>query len=197
MTISKSLFLFILQLKVGCAPNWSLLFHLQYSKEIKMASKDKANDSKGPAQYQFAIKPEEKPGWEGFKQFLWNSETSEFLGRTASSWCKYLIQFDCENWCVVILFNISKEILTFFCEFAKKFMKWNVCLRVGDPFVHFTLHFCCPLAKKLFHEILTNFQVQNKHSNCIKLKKKWFKKYVSFQNSKALNFNFKPYQIAW
>lgn len=62
-----------------------------------MASKDKANDSKGPAQYQFAIKPEEKPGWEGFKQFLWNSETSEFLGRTASSWCKYLIQFDCEN----------------------------------------------------------------------------------------------------
>ena len=46
-----------------------------------------ANDTK-PA-YQFAIKPEEKPGWEGFKIFLWNSETSEFLGRTASSWCKY------------------------------------------------------------------------------------------------------------
>ena len=52
--------------------------------------KPAANDTKsGPAGYQFAIKPEERSGWEGFKIFLWNSETSEFLGRTASSWCKY------------------------------------------------------------------------------------------------------------
>lgn len=26
--------------------------------------------------------------WEGFKQFLWNSETSECLGRTGGSWGK-------------------------------------------------------------------------------------------------------------
>ena len=51
------------------------------------------NDIKAPAggvQYQFAIKPVEKPGWEGFKEFIWNTETSEFLGRTGISWCKYI-----------------------------------------------------------------------------------------------------------
>ncbi len=45
-------------------------------------------------EYKFAQKPEEKSGWEGFKQFLWNSETSEFLGRTGMSWCKqFLLTF--------------------------------------------------------------------------------------------------------
>jgi len=30
--------------------------------------------------------------WEGFKKFLWNSETSQCLGRTGSSWGKYIKQ---------------------------------------------------------------------------------------------------------
>ena len=50
-----------------------------------------ANDIKAPAggvQYQFAIKPDVKPGWEGFKEFIWNTDTSEFLGRTGISWRK-------------------------------------------------------------------------------------------------------------
>jgi len=39
-------------------------------------------------EYKFAQKPEVKTGWEGFSQFVWNSETSEFLGRTGMSWLK-------------------------------------------------------------------------------------------------------------
>lgn len=39
-------------------------------------------------EYKFAQKPEVKTGWEGFSQFVWNSETGEFLGRTGMSWLK-------------------------------------------------------------------------------------------------------------
>ena len=37
-------------------------------------------------QGEYYSRPKEVGKWEGFKQFLWNSETSECLGRTGGSW---------------------------------------------------------------------------------------------------------------
>lgn len=46
-----------------------------------MADKNKQGD--------FYTRPVELGKWEGFKTFLWNGETSQFCGRTGSSWGKY------------------------------------------------------------------------------------------------------------
>lgn len=35
---------------------------------------------------EFYTRPAKLGKWEGFKVFLWNSETSECLGRTGGSW---------------------------------------------------------------------------------------------------------------
>lgn len=48
-----------------------------------MADKNKQGD--------FYTRPVKMGKWEGFKTFLWNSETSQFLGRTGSSWAKILL----------------------------------------------------------------------------------------------------------
>ena len=39
-------------------------------------------------QSEYYSRPAKLGKWEGFKQFLWNSETSECLGRTGGSWGK-------------------------------------------------------------------------------------------------------------
>jgi Sodium / potassium ATPase beta chain len=51
---------------------------------------------------EYYTRPKELGKWEGFKVFLWNSETSECLGRTGGSWGK--------------LTYITNEISTIFWE---------------------------------------------------------------------------------
>lgn len=38
---------------------------------------------------EYYTRPTELGAWDGFKQFLWNGETSECLGRTGGSWGKW------------------------------------------------------------------------------------------------------------
>jgi Sodium / potassium ATPase beta chain len=38
--------------------------------------------------HEYYSRPVEMGKWDGFKQFLWNGETSECLGRTGGSWGK-------------------------------------------------------------------------------------------------------------
>lgn len=47
---------------------------------------------------QYPMRPKELGKWEGFKQFLYNSETSEFLGRTGGSWGKLQKQKKSSIW---------------------------------------------------------------------------------------------------
>lgn len=42
--------------------------------------------------HEYYVRPEKLGAWKGFTQFMWNSDTSQFMGRTSSSWGK-LIKF--------------------------------------------------------------------------------------------------------
>lgn len=48
-----------------------------------MADKNKSGD--------FYNRPEKLGAWAGCMQFLWNSETKQFMGRTSGSWGKFLV----------------------------------------------------------------------------------------------------------
>ena len=39
-------------------------------------------------EFNFAVKPVERHGWEAFTSFVWDPETKKFLGRTGMSWRK-------------------------------------------------------------------------------------------------------------
>lgn len=41
---------------------------------------------------QYYSPPPKLGKWEGFRIFLWNSETGQFLGRTGASWGKFYLQ---------------------------------------------------------------------------------------------------------
>lgn len=42
---------------------------------------------------QFYSPPPKRSAGEQIRQFLWNSETKQFLGRTASSWGMYKLKY--------------------------------------------------------------------------------------------------------
>lgn len=55
-------------------------------------------DKNKPADY--FNRPEKLGAWKGFKTFWWNSETSQFMGRTSGSWGKQFMSsnnLSCED----------------------------------------------------------------------------------------------------
>lgn len=40
--------------------------------------------------HEYYARPEKLGAWKGFTQFMWNSDTSQFMGRTSSSWGKLI-----------------------------------------------------------------------------------------------------------
>lgn len=81
---------------------------------------------------EFYTRPKELGKWEGFKVFLWNSETSECLGRTGGSWGKLTAKiyqpffFGKSFWsCYVRMKKHGR-----FCSTSEGKIDWNFRLRL-------------------------------------------------------------------
>lgn len=61
--------------------------------------------------------------WEGFKEFLWNSETHQFLGRTGTSWIKIFVFYVIFYVCLAAFFAILLFIFYQTLDSAKP--KWD------------------------------------------------------------------------
>lgn len=57
-------------------------------------------------------RPEKLGAWDGFKQFMWNSETKQFMGRTSGSWLRILIFY------VIFYFVLAAFFLSMFLIFG-------------------------------------------------------------------------------
>ncbi|XP_075213509.1 sodium/potassium-transporting ATPase subunit nervana 3 [Lycorma delicatula] len=73
---------------------------------------------------QYYTPPPKLGKWEGFKIFLWNSETNQFLGRTAGSWAKILLFYCCFYAGLVGFFAAMMAI--FYTTLDMKVPKWQL-----------------------------------------------------------------------
>ncbi|XP_063699441.1 sodium/potassium-transporting ATPase subunit beta [Culicoides brevitarsis] len=79
---------------------------------------------KKQVEQQYYSRPPKLGKWEGFKQFLWNSETSQFMGRTGSSWAKILFFYVCFYACLIGFF--AGLLAVFYQTLDYKMPKWQL-----------------------------------------------------------------------
>lgn len=73
---------------------------------------------------QFYSRPPILGRWEGFKLFLWNSETSQFMGRTGASWAKILFFYVVFYAALVGFF--AAMLAVFYQTLDNKIPKWQL-----------------------------------------------------------------------
>ncbi|XP_054282420.1 sodium/potassium-transporting ATPase subunit beta-2 [Macrosteles quadrilineatus] len=81
-------------------------------------------DKTGQLKEQYYTPPPKLGKWEGFKIFLWNSETGQFLGRTAGSWAKILLFYFC--FYSVLIGFFSAMLAIFYQTLDSKVPKWQL-----------------------------------------------------------------------